>query len=114
MPYTDNSAVAGKLHHSCKGDINPARAHWACAGLSQHDDMTQESWFCPVCYPTLDNDPNATPQHIPEVQQDRCIRPDCILRYVYYIPHLLIVRSKRALNKKKGDDSRHVVERIIG
>jgi len=61
---------------------DPARAHWACAGLSQYDDMAQESWFCPDCYPTLDDDPNATPQHIPEVQQERCIRPDCILRYV--------------------------------
>jgi len=24
------------------------------------------------------------------------------------------IRSKRAVNKKKGDESRHVVERIIG
>jgi len=24
------------------------------------------------------------------------------------------IRSRRAINKKKGDDSRHVVERIIG
>jgi hypothetical protein len=71
------------LNHEMWGyDPNTYRAHWACAGLSQYDDMTQGSWFCPDCYPTLDDDLNATPQHIPEVQQERCIRPDCILRYV--------------------------------
>jgi hypothetical protein len=79
----DDSAVAGEPHHSKIRNVvltNPSRAHWACAGLSEHDDMTQEPWLCPDCFPTLD-DPDATPPPIPEIQQERCIRPDCILRY---------------------------------
>jgi hypothetical protein len=34
--------------------------------------------------------------------------------YSYKARSLAEIRSKRAVNKKKGDESRHVVERIIG
>jgi hypothetical protein len=34
--------------------------------------------------------------------------------YSYGYHSLAEIRSKRAVNKKKGDESRHVVERIIG
>jgi hypothetical protein len=34
--------------------------------------------------------------------------------HLYWYYSLAEIRSKRAVNKKKGDESRHVVERIIG
>jgi hypothetical protein len=80
--------------------------------------MDKEPWLCPDCFADLDDDPNITPQPIALAQQERCIRPDCIVRYVHgfklMIRPVLMIRSKRSINKKRGDYSRHVVERIIG
>ena len=79
-------------------DTKTYRAHWACAGLSQYDDMSQEGWACPDCCAILNEDPNATPQPVAQVQQERCIRPDCIRRYA---PRDLAVHLVPSDNKVK-------------
>ncbi|ORY33800.1 hypothetical protein BCR39DRAFT_586415 [Naematelia encephala] len=75
------------------------RVHWSCAGLDIDTSYTPETYVCPECSFILATAPYS---NIAFAQQERCVRPDCILH------------MHKAPQVRDGDDERFRMERIIG
>ena len=104
------------------------RTHWACAGLSAADKMLNEPWACPDCihirrregeldvpFGDADEAEGQSPVRIMQAQQERCIRPDCIVRWVARQPVCgLTGRSYKPMISSWDDGDRFQIDRIVG
>ncbi|TYJ56583.1 hypothetical protein B9479_002675 [Cryptococcus floricola] len=55
------------------------RCHWACAGLSEHVDMSKRDWFCADCKHLQKVKGVTRKEYVDRSQEERCIRFNCIL-----------------------------------
>ncbi|ODN84778.1 hypothetical protein L202_00651 [Cryptococcus amylolentus CBS 6039] len=55
------------------------RCHWACAGLSEHVDMSERDWFCADCKHLQKVKGVTRKEYVDRSQEERCIRFNCIL-----------------------------------
>ncbi|WVR05242.1 hypothetical protein IAU60_002254 [Kwoniella sp. DSM 27419] len=95
-PNTARGRLEEIVCDACKG-----RCHWSCAGLAEDQDMSDETWVCPDCLHQIKVD-EMDRILIETVPQVACIRYNCILR------------EKRAIDHKEGEEQMYFVDRIIG
>ncbi|WVQ98712.1 hypothetical protein IAU59_005843 [Kwoniella sp. CBS 9459] len=96
-PNTVKTRMEEVVCDNCSG-----RVHYACAGPLRGKDMNKEPWSCPNCVWILSHADDDEEIDIPQAQQERCLREDCIYR------------SAKKIVRKNDDDNEFFMERIVG
>ncbi|OCF36561.1 hypothetical protein I316_01811 [Kwoniella heveanensis BCC8398] len=96
-PNTVKTRMEEVVCDNCSG-----RVHYACAGPLRGKDMNKEPWSCPDCIWILTHAFDDEEVEIPEAQQERCLREDCIYR------------SATKIVRKNDDDNEFFMEKIVG